>query len=288
MILNGKALAEKIQENLKNRISSLKGRKPVLGVILVGSHAPSRIYVKRKTEALSLVGMDFIRTELEESCTEIELLKEIEKFNQNEDVDGILIQLPLPPHIDTKKVINAIDPNKDVDGFHPLNLGKLIIGDESGFIPCTPLGIRTLLLDAAVSVAKKNALVIGRSTIVGKPMAALLMQNAPFGNATVTVANSQTKDLAKLAREADLLIAAIGKPQFVTEEFIKPGAIVIDVGINRLDNKLVGDVAFEEVSKKASLITPVPGGVGPMTIASLLENTFKSYLRRISLLLLFF
>ena len=284
MIIDGKAIAEEIQEEIRETVAKVSGRKPCLAVILVGSHPPSQIYVKRKIEACQAVGILSIKKELSQKITEEDLLQEVRQLNDDPAVDGILVQLPLPPQIDPMHVIQCIDPKKDVDGFHPLNAGKLLIGSEGGFIPCTPLGIRTLFERMNIEVAGKRALVIGRSTIVGKPMAALLMQNHPFGNATVTVANSQTTNLKELCLLSDIVIAAIGKPRKITADMIKEGAVVIDVGMNTIKDpshpngyRLVGDVDFETVKGKCSYITPVPKGVGPMTIAMLLQNTLKSF-----------
>jgi methylenetetrahydrofolate dehydrogenase (NADP+)/methenyltetrahydrofolate cyclohydrolase len=280
MIIDGKAISSQIQHEIKGVVEKIQGRKPCLAVILVGDNSASRIYVKRKTEACEFVGITSIRKEFPSTISEKELLHEVDLLNRDAKVDGILIQLPLPSHIRTNLVMLKIDPNKDVDGFHPVNMGKLLIGETDGFFPCTPLGIKVLLERTGVQVEGKHAVVIGRSTIVGKPMAAMLMQNTPGCNATVTVAHSKTKNLAELCRQADILIAAIGKPHTITKDMVKDRAVVIDVGINRLEDHLVGDVDFNEVKDKCSFITPVPGGVGPMTIAMLLSNTLKSFQKR--------
>ncbi len=287
MLIDGTAIAKLIRDELKIIVSGISGRKPCLAVLLVGDNPASRIYVRRKTQACIEAGMHSIKKELPETLSEIELIHEISKLNQDPSIDGILVQLPLPPHINTHRITEAILPHKDVDGFHPLNAGKLLIGDSTGFVPCTPLGIQTLLLHCGIDTAGKNALIIGRSNIVGKPMAALLMANGKGGNATVSVVHSRTKDIKKFCLEADILIAAIGKPHFITADMVKEGAVVIDVGINKIPDpsiagalKLVGDVDFENVKEKCAFITPVPGGVGPMTIAMLLKNTLKSYFLR--------
>jgi methylenetetrahydrofolate dehydrogenase (NADP+)/methenyltetrahydrofolate cyclohydrolase len=283
MIIDGKKIAGEIQKEIKEAIQNHVGRKPCLAVILVGTHPASQIYVRRKTEACQSAGILSIIKELPSSATEEELLSEVELFNQNPNVDGILVQLPLPPHINPSHVIHAIRPDKDIDGFHPYNVGKMLIGETDGFIPCTPLGIKTLLERSSIEMTGRHAVVLGRSNIVGKPVAALLMQNTPGGNATVTIAHSHSKNLTQLCRSADILIAAVGRPRFVTSDMVKEGAVVIDVGINKIENlakkagyEIVGDVDFENVAPKCSHITPVPGGVGPMTIAMLLSNTLLS------------
>lgn len=287
MILDGKAIAEKVQEEIKQNIDKMAGRKPCLAVILVGTHAPSQIYVKRKTQACESVGMISIKRHFPAELSEAKLLKELDLLNANPVVDGILVQLPLPPHINPITILHYIAPDKDVDGLNPFNVGKLLIGEQDGFAPCTPLGIKTLLERSSIDTAGKHVLVMGRSNLVGKPMAALLMQNAPGANATVTVAHSQTKHLPVLARMADILIVAMGRPRFVTADMIQEGAVVVDVGINKIEApsskqgyQIVGDVDFEGVKDKCAWITPVPGGVGPMTIAMLLSNTLKSYRMR--------
>jgi methylenetetrahydrofolate dehydrogenase (NADP+)/methenyltetrahydrofolate cyclohydrolase len=287
MIIDGKAIAEQIQNELKGFVQSIEGRKPCLAVILVGDHPPSQIYVGRKMQACANVGIISKKIEMNHASSEAVILAEIDKLNADDTVDGILVQLPLPPHVSPFKIMRALDPNKDVDGFHPLNVGRLFEGQSDGFFPCTPLGIRTLLERSGVETAGKHALVIGRSNIVGKPMAAMLLQNSIGGNATVTVAHSYSRNIKELGRMADILIAAIGKPRFVTADMIKEGAVIIDVGTNKIANpakaggyQIVGDVDFENVKEKCSLITPVPGGVGPMTIAMLLSNTVRSFQRR--------
>jgi methylenetetrahydrofolate dehydrogenase (NADP+)/methenyltetrahydrofolate cyclohydrolase len=289
MILDGEAIARAIKEEIKQALHACPGRKPCLAALIVGELPASKIYVEKKVQACLEVGMHSIKRELPDTVSEQELIAEINKLNGNETVDGILVQLPLPPHINPVKILHQIAPEKDVDGLHPLNVGKLYCGEMDAFIPCTPLGIKVLLERSGIEVAGKHALVIGRSNLVGKPMAAILMQQQPGGNATVTVANSRTSNLKELCLSADLVIAAVGKPKLVTEEMVKEGAVVIDVGINKIDNplkkrgyQLVGDVDFERVKDKCSFITPVPGGIGPMTIAMLLSNTLKSYQARLA------
>ncbi len=291
MIIDGKKIAEEIQQEIKQTIAGYSGRPPCLAVVIAGHHPPSQIYVNRKTQACLEVGIHSIREELPETISEKELLQKIEALNENPSVDGILVQLPLPPHINPIRITHHIRPDKDVDGFHPYNIGKLLIGETDGFIPCTPLGVKTLLERSSIEMTGKHALVIGRSNIVGKPMAALLMQNAPGGNATVTIAHRYSAELPTFCLLADIIIVAIGQPQFLKEEMIKEGAVVIDVGINKISNpakkgsfQIVGDVDFARVAPKCSFITPVPGGVGPMTIAMLLNNTLLSYRKRFSLL----
>jgi methylenetetrahydrofolate dehydrogenase (NADP+) / methenyltetrahydrofolate cyclohydrolase len=285
MLIDGKKISTEIQQEIKDQIDLLSGRKPCLAVILVGDHPASKIYISRKTEACASVGIQSIRKQFPSDINDQELFNEINALNNDPNVDGILVQLPLPPHINPFKVMELISPSKDVDGFHPLNVGKMLIGETDGFFPCTPLGIKVLLERTGVEVTGKHALVLGRSNIVGKPMAALLMQSTPGGNATVTIAHSHTKNLKELCQTADILIAAIGNPRYVTADMVKEGAVVIDVGINKIADatkksgyQIVGDVDFHNVEKKCSFITPVPGGVGPMTIAMLLSNTLKSYL----------
>jgi methylenetetrahydrofolate dehydrogenase (NADP+) / methenyltetrahydrofolate cyclohydrolase len=290
MIIDGKAIADQIQEEIKQGIANLKGpRKPCLGVVLVGEHPPSQIYVARKTQACECIGIHSIKRQFSMHTPEHEILAEIERLNQDPLVDGILVQLPLPEHVNPYKVIQSIDPEKDVDGFHPLNVGKMLIGETDGFFPCTPLGIKTMLERTNIELTGKHALVIGRSNIVGKPMAAMLMQSTPSGNATVTIANKHTANLKEICLQADILIVAIGKPQFITVDMVKEGAVVIDVGINKIPNPqnpngylIVGDVDFANVKDKCSFISPVPKGVGPMTIAMLLSNTWLSFRKRLA------
>lgn len=287
MIIDGKATADQIQEEISKKIVELQGRKPCLAVLIVGEHPASKIYVSRKAQACEKVGIRSIVKKLAAASSESEILHEITSFNDDPEVDGILVQLPLPPHIQPQRITRAVHPEKDIDGFHPINIGKLLIGETDGFCPCTPLGIKVLLEKYGIELLGKHALVLGRSNIVGKPMAALLMQNTPFGNATVTIAHSHTRDLKSLCRSADVLIAAAGQPKFIRADMVKEGAVVIDVGINKVpcnDNpsgyKIVGDVDFDNVKEKCAFITPVPKGVGPMTIAMLLSNTLLSFQRR--------
>ncbi|NGX34934.1 MAG: Bifunctional protein FolD protein [Candidatus Anoxychlamydiales bacterium] len=281
MIINGKKIADEIAIELKEKISKYK-TKPNLSVILVGNNPASLIYIRMKEKASEKVGIDFNLYHFKEEEKESVILNEIDKLNQDDKVDGILVQMPLPKHISNKKVIERIFPKKDVDGFHPINVGKMLIGDDTGFLPCTPLGIKTLLYKSHIEVESKHVVILGRSNIVGKPLAAILMQKKPHCNATVTVCHSHSKNLKEITRSADILVAAIGKPKFVTKEMVQNGAIVLDVGINYIKQedgttKIEGDVDFENVSKIASQITPVPKGVGPMTVASLLQNTFTSF-----------
>ena len=263
---NGRNIKWKI-ETLKN-----KGISPKLAVIMVGNNSSSAIYVKNKSKACIKVGIEFDEYLLPKTTSEEELLDLIQKLNKSSDVNGILLQSPVPSHIDINKAFRTILPEKDVDGFNPVNVGNLVIGEEC-FVSCTPFGIMKLLEEYNINIEGKNAVVIGRSNIVGKPMAQCLLAK----NATVTVCHSKTKDMGNIVKNADIVVSAIGRPNFVTEEMIKEGAVVIDVGINRLDDgSIVGDANFETVSKKASYITPVPGGVGPMTIAMLLNNVVKA------------
>jgi len=279
LIIDGKKIAAEVEKTLKSAVEKIEGRKPALAFILVGIDPASIAYIKRKKKKCGEIGILSIDHELDETTSEEELLSLIFKLNQDPAVDGILVQLPLPPHIHTEKILEAIDPKKDVDGFHPLNVGRLLLGEKIGFFPCTPYGITILLKHAGIDTNGKHVVIVGRSNIVGKPLAALLMQKADGANATVTVAHSATKNLADICRSADILIAAIGKAHFITPDMVREGAVVIDVGINRLDDKLVGDVDFESVAPKCHAISPVPGGVGPMTIAMLLSNTLLSHQR---------
>ena len=270
-ILDGKAVSLKVKENVKVRAEELKkfGIEPTLAVVLVGEDKASQTYVRAKEKACNEYGIKSVAHRLSENTTQNELLALINVLNLDDSIHGILVQLPLPKHIDTNVVLAAIDPRKDVDGFHAINVGKLVSGLE-GFVPCTPLGVMEILKEYGIDVAGLNAVVIGRSNIVGKPMANLLLN----ASATVTVTHSKTKNLKEICKNADLIVAAIGKPFFLKADMVKEGAVVVDVGINRLDDgRLVGDVDFEEVAPKCSYITPVPGGVGPMTIAMLLNNT---------------
>ena len=270
-ILDGKAVSLKVKESVKVRADELKkfGIEPTLAVILVGEDKASQTYVRAKEKACNEYGIKSVAHRLSENTTRNELLALINVLNLDDSIHGILVQLPLPKHIDTNVVLAAIDPRKDVDGFHAVNVGKLVSGLD-GFVPCTPLGVMEILKEYGIDVAGLNAVVIGRSNIVGKPMANLLLN----ASATVTVTHSKTKNLKEICKNADLIVAAIGKPFFLKADMVKDGAVVVDVGINRLDDgRLVGDVDFDEVAPKCSYITPVPGGVGPMTIAMLLNNT---------------
>lgn len=275
ILLNGKLLSEEIEKKVAQEVNQLDGRPPTLAVIIVGSNPASQIYVKRKAEACKRASIHSRVLEFSDQIAESDLLEEIHKLNRANEVDGILIQLPLPRHIDSESIILAIDPKKDVDGFHPINLGSLLLGQNRGFTSCTPLGIKMLLAHYGIDLAGKHAVILGRSNIVGKPLAALLMQNEKGMNATVTIANSYTQNLPRLVKEADLLVAAMGSPHFVKADWIKPGAIVVDVGISRVNGKLLGDVDPLAINQ-ASYMTPVPGGVGPMTISALICNTLKS------------
>lgn len=287
MLIDGKAIATEIHEEVKAQIAALGGRPPCLAVILVGDDPASEIYVRRKTEACESVGIHSLKRLFPSTITQAELLEEIEALNSNPTVDGILVQLPLPKHIDAIKITEALDPEKDIDGFHPFNAGKLLIGLPDGYCPCTPLGVIRLFEKTKISLEGKNVVIIGRSNIVGKPMAALLMKNGSQSASSVTVLHRYSTDLKTYCQLADVIIVAVGIPRMITKDMVKPGAIVIDIGINRIldSNKksgfrIVGDVDFDEVKEVASMITPVPGGVGPVTIAVLLENTLKSYLKR--------
>lgn len=287
MIIDCKAIATQIQQEIRAEIDVMKQRKPCLAMVLVGNHPPSQIYVTRKAQACEQVGMRSIRRQFDADITEKALLHELGILNQDASVDGILLQLPLPTQINPITVIRHIEPTKDVDGLHPENVGKLLIGDTTGFVPCTPLGIKVLMERAGIEVSGKHALIMGRSNLVGKPMAALLIQNSPGANATVTIVHRYSENSKELCRMADILIVAMGNPRYVTADMVKDGAAVIDVGINKIPHltnpsgyQIVGDVDFENVKDKCAYITPVPGGVGPMTIAMLLHNTLQSYRQR--------
>ena len=274
--IDGKAFSQVILEKIREEHNQLKekyGKQAGLAVVIVGNNPASQVYVRNKMKACENVGFYSENIELDENISEEELLREIDKLNKNDRINGILVQLPLPSHINELKIIDRISPEKDVDGFHVANIGKMVIGDETGFLSCTPYGIMQLLEEYKIEIAGKDAVIIGRSNIVGKPMALMLIQKG----ATVQVCNSRTKDLRKKLNDADIIIVAAGVPKLLKKEDVKEGAVVIDVGINRVDGKICGDVDYEEVLEKASYITPVPGGVGPMTIASLIKNTFKSY-----------
>ncbi len=286
-IIDGKKISKIIKEEVKTEVEKIKERgerPPGLVAVLVGDDPASQVYVNSKKKACDYVGIYSEVIKLDASTTESELLDLIDNLNVDEKFDGILVQLPLPSQIDEQKVIEKIAPNKDVDGFHPVNVGKLVIGEDT-FIPCTPYGIIELLQRYQIETKGKHVVVVGRSNIVGKPIANLMMQKKEWSNSIVTVVHSAAKEISYYTKQADILIAAIGKPEFIKANMVKDSVVVIDVGINRIDApekkkgyRLVGDVAFEEVSEKASFITPVPGGVGPMTIAMLLKNTLKSRL----------
>ena len=277
-IISGKELSRSLKDGMKVEVENLEkqyGRRPCLMVVFVGDNPASRSYVRGKIKATEYVGMDGHLIELPEDCPEERLLQEIAALNDDPQVDGILVQLPLPKHIDEEKVIAAIAPEKDVDGFHPENVARLWL-NQPCILPCTPKGIIALLDKAGVEIAGKKAVVVGRSNIVGKPVAKLLLDR----NATVTIAHSRTQDLPAVCREADILVAAVGRAQMITADYVKPGAAVIDVGINRVNDRLVGDVDFDSVAPVAGAITPVPGGVGPMTITMLMQNTIECFRRR--------
>lgn len=273
-ILNGKEVSARIKQELKKEADDLKaqGIIPGLAVIIVGDDAASRVYVNNKKKACAEIGIYSREYALGADTSEKELLELIKKLNSDGDISGILVQLPLPQGIDEEKVINAIDPKKDVDAFHPSNVGKIMVGNYD-FVPCTPAGIMELIAESEIDISGKECVIVGRSNIVGKPMSMLLLHK----NGTVTVCHSKTKNLKEVTKRADILVVAVGKPEFIKGDMIKEGAVVIDVGINRLENKkLVGDVEFSSCEKKAAAITPVPGGVGPMTIAMLMKNTLKA------------
>ena len=284
MILDGKKVALEYQAKIREKILSISDRKPGLAFILIGDHPASKAYVKMKIKGCEYCGILSEVYNLEETVSMGSLLDLVNKLNANRNIDGILIQQPFPKHLDAIKVINSINPDKDVDGFHPLNLGKMLMEDESGLVSCTPLGILKLLEHYKIDLNQKHVVVVGRSLIVGRPIANLLNQKRKFCNATVTMCHSQTAKLDEITRSADVLISAIGKPKFITSDMVKKDSIVIDVGINRRQENgqdfIVGDVDFETVAKKTSYITPVPGGIGPMTIAMLLQNTLKSFLMK--------
>lgn len=284
-LIDGKAVSLSVLEDVKHEVNALKdkGITPGLAVVLVGEDPASRVYVGTKSKTCLELGIASFKYELPADTTQEQLLQLIEALNKNPEVHGILVQSPPPKHIDEMEVIAHIDPRKDVDGFHAVNVGKMLQGEHDAFVPCTPAGVMVLLERSGVNPCGKHAVVLGRSNIVGKPMMALLVQKGKGADATVTCCHSRTQNLPEITRQADILVAAIGKPNFVTADMVKPGAVVIDVGINRVDAperprgyKIVGDVDFESVKAIASKITPVPGGVGPMTIAMLMKNTLKA------------
>lgn len=284
-IIDGMAVAKKVRAEVAARCTRLRARGvvPGLTVVLVGDDPASAVYVRNKEKASVAAGMQGETIRLPASTTQAELLAVVDRLNADASVHGILVQMPLPKQIDPQAVIRRIDPRKDVDGFHPVNVGKVLIGEKDGFAPCTPAGVQVLLAEAGIETAGRHAVIVGRSNIVGKPMASLLVQPGKGGDATVTICHSRTTDLAWHVKRADIVIAAVGRPQIITGEMVRPGAVVIDVGINRVPDpsarsgtRLVGDVDFESVRQVASHITPVPGGVGPMTIAMLLGNTVRA------------
>lgn len=273
-LLDGKKLSSKIKENLKKETAEFiekKGVTPGLAVILVGDDPASHAYVSMKAKACKEVGIYSVTHEMPSTVTEADILSTIRMINENPKIHGLLVQLPLPKHVDSTKILEAIAPSKDVDGFHPFNLGRLVAGLDS-FVPCTPLGVMELLAEHNVDVKGKDCVVVGASNIVGKPMASLLLN----AGATVDICHILTKDLKEHTKRADMIFVGVGKPNLITADMVKEGAVVVDIGINKVGDKLVGDVDFDEVSKKCSYITPVPGGVGPMTIAMLLSNTLKA------------
>ena len=274
ILIDGKGTAKKIREKLKIEVEELKKNNinPRLAVIMVGDNSASHIYVRNKSKACNEIGIEFEEHLLPENITQNELIDLIEKLNNRKEINGILLQSPIPDALDINEAFRKISPEKDVDGFNPINVGKLVL-NQNTFISCTPFGIIKLLEEYGISIEGKQAVIVGRSNIVGKPMSSCLLNK----NATVTICHSKTRDLPSITKQADILVAAIGKSEFITEDMVKEGAVVIDVGINRDENgKLKGDVDFENVSKKASYITPVPGGVGPMTIAMLMYNVVKA------------
>jgi methylenetetrahydrofolate dehydrogenase (NADP+)/methenyltetrahydrofolate cyclohydrolase len=284
-LIEGRKIAEKVYADLRTKIAELKGRglTPGLAVVLVGDNPASRAYVRSKDKMCRDLGLHSVKLELPADTTQAELLTRVEELNRDPAIHGILVQSPPPKQIDEAAIVRALDPAKDVDGFHPMNVAKLALGDESGFVPCTPLGCQRLLIESGIEISGAHVVVLGRSMIVGKPLALLLMRKGRGGDATVTVVHSRSQRLAEITHSADILVAAIGQPEFVRAEHVRDGAVVLDVGINRVDDptsergyRLVGDVAFAEVSEKTSAITPVPGGVGPMTIAMLMANTVKA------------
>ncbi|BAZ65318.1 MAG: bifunctional methylenetetrahydrofolate dehydrogenase/methenyltetrahydrofolate cyclohydrolase FolD [Pelatocladus maniniholoensis HA4357-MV3] len=283
-LLDGKALATKIQQELFATITRLQpqmGRPPGLAVLMVGDNPASAAYVRGKEKACAKIGMSSFGKHFPTQTTQAELEEVIDNLNQDERVDGILVQLPLPPHLDAISLLHQIDPNKDADGLHPVNMGKLVRG-EPGLRSCTPAGVMRLLQEYEISLRSQQAVVVGRSILVGKPLALMLLE----ADATVTIAHSRSQDLAAITKNADILIAAVGRPELITAQMIKPGAVVVDVGINRVtdpsgNSRLVGDVHFESVANVVEFLTPVPGGVGPMTVAMLLQNTVDSYSQRL-------
>jgi methylenetetrahydrofolate dehydrogenase (NADP+)/methenyltetrahydrofolate cyclohydrolase len=285
-VLDGARLADEIRAEVAQAVARYRdsGRKPGLAVVIVGENPASQVYVRAKGKACQEAGMHSETIRLPETASEAELLATVERLNADPRINGFLVQLPLPKHINAERVLNAVNPRKDVDGFHPVNVGKVSIGDPTGLRPATPFGVQEMLIRSGIETRGANAVIVGRSNIVGKPMASLLIQPGKGGDATVTVCHSKSRDLPGICRSADLLVVAIGKPEFVTADMVRPGAVVIDVGINRVDDaaqakgyRIVGDVAYAPVAEVASAITPVPGGVGKMTIAMLLKNTLQAF-----------
>jgi methylenetetrahydrofolate dehydrogenase (NADP+)/methenyltetrahydrofolate cyclohydrolase len=284
-LIDGAGVAREIRGEIATQVRELiaRGVRPGLAVVLVGEDPASAVYVRMKGKACEEAGMHSVTIRLDANTTQVELLGQVAALNADPAIHGFLVQMPVPKHIDPDAVIRSIDPRKDVDGFHPINVGKGLIGERDGFMPATPAGVQELLLRSNVDTAGAHCVIVGRSNIVGKPMASLMIQSGRGANSTVTVCHSRTRDLGSHTRQADILIVAAGRPQMVTGDMVRPGAVVIDVGVNRVDDasapkgyRLVGDVAFEEAREVASKITPVPGGVGPMTIAMLLRNTVRA------------
>jgi methylenetetrahydrofolate dehydrogenase (NADP+)/methenyltetrahydrofolate cyclohydrolase len=285
-VLDGAPIADAIRAEVAEQVKQYRerGQRPGLAVVIVGENPASQVYVRAKGKACEEAGMHSETVRLPQETTEAELLAVVDRLNADPKIHGFLVQLPLPAHINGERVLNRVNPAKDVDGFHPVNVGKLVIGDPTALRPATPFGVQQMLLRSGIDTKGANAVIVGRSNIVGKPMANLLIQPGKGGDATVTVCHSKSKDLPAVCRGADLLIVAMGKPEFVTGDMVRPGAVVVDVGINRVDDatqtkgyRIVGDVAYGPVSQVASAITPVPGGVGRMTIAMLLQNTLQAF-----------
>src|ERR1700730_10151649 len=284
-LIDGKAIARKINDQTRAKVAQLKrlGIVPGLAAVLVGDDPASVVYVRNKDRTSQELGLYPQKTRWKTNTTQAELLKVVEQLNSDPEIHGILVQSPLPPHLDERAIVYALNPAKDVDGLHPVNVGKLAIGDPTALVSCTPLGCQRLLLDSGIDPVGTHVVIVGRSMLVGKPLALLLMQKKRGGGATVTVAHSRSRDLIQITRPADILVAAIGRSEFLRADHVREGAVVIDVGINRVKDdsrpsgfRLVGDVAFDEVAKRAKAITPVPGGVGPMTIAMLMQNTISA------------
>jgi methylenetetrahydrofolate dehydrogenase (NADP+)/methenyltetrahydrofolate cyclohydrolase len=284
-LIDGVAIGDTLRAELAEEIAALKasGTTPGLAAVLVGDHPASQTYVRMKGKACDEAGLHHETIQLPKETDESEVLRLVRRLNADARIHGILVQLPLPSHINSQRVLRSVDPRKDVDGFHPENVGKVAVGDPTGFRPATPYGVQQLLLRSGFETQGRHAVVVGRSVIVGRPMASLLLQDGPGGNATVTVCHSRTRDIGSITRQADILIVAIGKPEFIAGGMVKPGAVVVDVGVNRVEDpslkkgyRLVGDVRFDEARRVAQAITPVPGGVGPMTITMLLYNTVQA------------